>query len=151
MNEISTEQGEQQKASPISSTQNSLVEEIEELGLNKIERHIFLCADQTKPKCCPKKNSLEAWNYLKKRLKELGLEQPTAIKNHCIFRTKANCLRVCRDGPILLVYPDGVWYRHATPEVIEKILQEHILGNTIVEEYAFCIHPLEGIAKKRNI
>ncbi len=130
------------KASPIPSLSNPLTREIEELGLNKIGRHIFLCADQTKPKCCPKKTSLEAWNYLKKRLKELELEQPTEISNHCIFRTKANCLRVCKEGPILLVYPDGVWYRNATPETIEKILQEHILGNTIVEEYAFLTHPL---------
>ncbi|MGB3693579.1 MAG: ferredoxin [Spirulinaceae cyanobacterium] len=151
MNEISTEPSESEKLSPLASEHSSLEQEIEELGLNKIERHIFLCADQTKPKCCPKKTSLEAWNYLKKRLRELGLEQPTEISDRCIFRTKANCLRVCTAGPILLVYPDGVWYRNATPKTIERILQEHILGNAIVEEYAFCSHPLENIAKKRNI
>jgi (2Fe-2S) ferredoxin len=103
---------------------------------------VFICADQTKPNCCTKDVSLEAWNYLKRRLKELGLERPTPEIPHCTFRTKANCLRVCIDGPILLVYPDGVWYRNATPEVIERILQEHLLENKIVEEYAFLIQPL---------
>lgn len=115
---------------------------IQALGLKSIQRHVFICADQTKPNCCTKDVSLEAWNYLKRRLKELGLEQPTSERPNCIFRTKVNCLRVCMDGPILLVYPDGVWYRHAIPEVIERIIQEHLLNDRIVEEYAFVIQPL---------
>ena len=115
---------------------------VQALALPQIERHLFLCCDQTKPKCCDKAASLEAWDYLKRRLTELGLDQPTATRPTCIFRTKANCLRVCTAGPILLVYPDGVWYRNATPEVIERVLQEHILGNQVVTEYAFLAHPL---------
>lgn len=120
---------------------------VQTLALPHIERHLFLCCDQTKPKCCDKAASLEAWDYLKRRLTELGLDRPTATRPTCIFRTKANCLRVCTAGPILVVYPDGVWYRNATTEVIERVLQEHILGNQVVSEYAFLSHPLPDPTK----
>lgn len=121
---------------------DSLTISVKSLELNQIERHIFLCADQTIPKCCSKPASIEAWNYLKKRLKQLKLDQSTNDKPSVIFRTKANCLRVCTNGPIMVIYPDGVWYRNTTPEVIERIITEHLIGNKVVEEYAFLIHPL---------
>jgi (2Fe-2S) ferredoxin len=108
------------------------------LGLEKYRRHIFLCADQTEPKCAPKAKGLEAWEYLKRRLKELNLVGAEPL----VYRTKANCLRVCIQGPIAVVYPEAVWYHSCTPEVLERIIQEHLIEGRIVEPFAFAKNPL---------
>lgn len=143
MTEKFPDQASDREAVATAHTQEiALQKTVKALGLAKIQRHVFICADQTIDKCCDKTSSLEAWVYLKKRLKELNLDQPS--DSGYIFRTKANCLRVCQKGPILVIYPDGVWYHSATPPVIERILQEHLLRNQIVGEFMFLQHPLSA-------
>jgi (2Fe-2S) ferredoxin len=110
----------------------------EKYGVGRIRRHIFLCADQTEPKCAPRERTLIAWEHLKRRLTDLGLTSGARI----VYRTKANCLRMCADGPIAVIYPEGTWYRLCDPPVLDRIIEEHLVGGRPVQEYMFAANPL---------
>jgi (2Fe-2S) ferredoxin len=113
----------------------------ENLGLNQLQHHVFLCADAEEPRCCPATAGHESWEYLKRRLKELAM-QGVAIN---AARSKVGCLRICTRGPIVVVYPEGVWYHDCRPAVLERIIQEHLIGGRVVEDYCFARRMAAGL------
>jgi (2Fe-2S) ferredoxin len=114
----------------------------ESIGVSVARRHIFLCCDQTNPKCCDRERGLAAWEFLKRRLRELGLSEQGGI-----LRTKANCLRICEGGPVAVVYPEGAWYGSCDPPALERIVCEHLMEGRVVEEFLITEHALTAASR----
>jgi len=121
------------------SAQDDLKRLAEALKIGGFVRHIFLC---THGNCAPAEAAAESWGFLKRRLRQLGLADALGG----VYRSQANCLRICREGPIAVVYPEGVWYRRCTPDALERIIQEHLIGGRPVEELCFARNPLPARA-----
>jgi (2Fe-2S) ferredoxin len=113
--------------------ENELKKKSEALGIPRIKHHIFVCVGD---KCCPEAEGMKTWEFLKERCKSQD-----AVKAG-IYRTKVGCLRLCKKGPIAVVYPEGVWYHSVTPEICARIIDEHLIGGHVLEEYKFVEHPL---------
>lgn len=129
------------------------------LSIGGLQRHLFLCAEQTAPRCSTYEQSAELWTYTKRRFKDLNLASaPPAWRGYTnqtapldapigrapALRTKVDCLRICEQGPIAVVYPDGIWYRSVDRDVMERIIQEHLIGGVPVEDYVFATDRLGG-------
>ena len=110
--------------------------------MQRVSHHLLLCATATKAKCCDSAVGAQTWNELKSVVRELNLEN-TERPEGIVLRSKADCLRVCERGPILLVWPDGIWYADVSPDRVKRIIEQHIIGQQPVEEWILKRTPFE--------
>ena len=128
----------------------------EALSIPRAQRHIFLCAGQTTPNCAPREETNALWRHLRTRLKELGLASapplwpgkpgaeaaPVPPGDGTVLRSKVDCLRICEQGCIAVVYPEGTWYAGLTIEKLDRVIDEHLVHGRPVEELVFAVGDL---------
>ena len=107
------------------------------VGIGGYGRHVFLCTGSS---CCTPEVGQAAWEALKNALKE---QQLGSGPNAC-YRTKVGCLRICQDGPTMVVYPEGTWYQGMSAERIPEFVKRHLKEGQPVEEWVFARNPLSG-------
>lgn len=117
--------------------ENSLESIAKSLKIGDYTRHVFLCIG---PSSCSDNAGDAAWKKLKDLLKERKLSLSSGPA--ACYRTKVQCLRVCKGGPILVVYPEGFWYQGMTEDRIERFVEEQIVQGKAIDEWIFARNPL---------